>query len=169
MQPPERFEFTLRPSFVLVLGLFALCGYVLHPYAVLFGDVSTPAVTYAVVFGVGLALLVAVHEAGHVLEASRRGFTFAGVRLGAKISVIVAGDHTDTSIRWTAAAGPALGFTAALIVVAATPAWSPLWAAGVVAALENVANALLFFVPGADGNRILRGLKSDGSTEEVPA
>lgn len=149
----------LQPGFIIVVSLLAACGWSLHPFAVLFGDVGHGRVVFTVLFTTLLLVLLAVHELGHAFAGIAHGHRITKIRVGLRLGVTAAGEHTDRSIRTIAAAGPLIGTAAALVALGLSPTWSVLWLAAVVALAENVANVLLFFVPGSDGSKIVSGTR----------
>lgn len=145
----------VQPGFIVIAGLFAVCGWQLHA---LFRLDGSPWL-YTAVFTLALLVLIAVHELGHVVAACAYGHRITSIRIGSKFGVISTGGHTPRTIRFTAAAGPIVGAVVAMAVMGASPFASALWAAAVVALIENVANVALFFVPGSDGSKIVYGAR----------
>lgn len=146
-----------QPGFLLVTGLLAACGWQLHTFHAAYADVAQARWLYTLLFTVALLTLVAVHELGHVLAARMHGHRVTCVRIGSRFGVTTEGEHTDRSVRLTAAAGPLVGTLGAIVVLVAAPTWSALWAAALVALVENLANGSLFFVPGTDASKIAAG------------
>ena len=138
-------------------GLLAACGWMLHRFHAAYADVAQAQWLYTLLFTGALLALVATHELGHVLAARLHGHRVTRVRIGTSFGVTTVGEHTDRSVRLTAAAGPLIGTTAAVIVLVAAPTWSALWAAALVALVENVASGCLFFVPVTGAAKIAAG------------
>ena len=146
-----------QPGFVLVVGLLAVCGWQLHQFHAAHAASPQPQWLFAVVFTGALLVLVGLHECGHVLAARLHGHRVTSVRIGSRFGVTTVGEHTDRSVRLTALAGPVLGTLTAGAVLLLAPPLSALWAAALVALVENLANVGLFFVPGTDGAKIVAG------------
>ena len=149
----------LQPGFAVNVVLFAFLGSSMRSLAVdnTSTVMSTPA--YVAVFTTVFLALVAIHEAAHGLAARGFGHRLLHVRLGLKFGVAMFGDHTRASTIVSAAAGPVVGTLASLTVMAPTATWSPIWAAGLVSLLVNVANLVFFFMPGSDGAQIVDALR----------
>lgn len=152
----------LQPGFAVIVALLALCGGVLHPYAGQLGQagvVESRQWLFTLVFTTTALALIAVHEAGHVGAARLHGHRLTSVRVGLKFGVSMTGEHSNFSVRTIAAAGPVIGISAAAAVMAVTDPWSAVWLAAGLTLVENVANVALFFMPGSDGSKLVRGVR----------
>lgn len=166
------FRLLVQPGFALIAALFAGCGYSLYSIAVTSGGITTSPAAFTAIFTIALLVLVAIHEAGHVLASHLHGHRLIQVRLGMKFGVTMHGEHTRLSTGIAAAAGPVVGTAISLLVMVATPTWSPIWTAALVSMIENVANVALFFMPGSDGSKIvtaIRGPRTVVTPDTVPA
>ena len=146
-----------QPGFVLVTGLLGVCGWQLHQFHAAYADSPQPQWLFTLVFTTALLALVGLHESGHVLAARLHGHHVTSIRIGTRFGVTTVGEHTDRSVRLTALAGPVVGTLTAGAVLLTTTPLSALWAAALVALVENLANVGLFFVPGTDGAKIVAG------------
>lgn len=165
---PTRPRFRVQPGIVGITALLAVLGWVLYGAEVSAGAWDHGAASYVAIFTVALMGLIAVHEAGHVVAGMALGQRLVSVRIGAKFGVTMLGDNTPRSMALIAAAGPAIGTVASVAVLAATPMpFSPLWAAGFVALIENVANVVLFFMAGSDGSKIVSAMKHSCDSHTV--
>ena len=165
-------RFRVQPGFAAVTAILAACGWSMHTIAVGGGHWTLGPVSFSAIFTVALLALIAVHEASHVVAGRLQGQRLIGVRIGSKFGVTMLGDHTPRSMLLTVASGPLIGSAAAVTVLAATDPWSPIWAAALVALIENLANVGLFFLPGSDGSKIVAALKemgADAATNQEPA
>lgn len=150
-------------------GLLFACGWMLHQFHAAYEPEPLARWLYASIFTVVLLALVAAHELGHVLSARLHGHRITRVRIGTSFGVTTVGEHTDRSVRLTAAAGPLVGTLAAGAVLLTAPFLGAVWAAALVALVENLANALLFFVPGTDAAKIVAGHTCEHEAPETPS
>ncbi len=157
--PGERFDIPFRVD--VQPGLLVTSGLLLFVGALLRGATEVTAwgiVSYTVVFTAVLMALIAVHELGHAVVGMLCGHRWTGIKLGMGFAVTLFGEHTRKTTFFTASAGPVFGALASSAVIFAAEPWSPMWAAGWVALADNVANVALFFVPAADGAKIVGSL-----------
>lgn len=166
---PPPFRLRLEPGFIGLVALLAACGYAVWTWASDHGLTATAPLPFTLTFTAWLLGLVAVHEASHVLAARAHGHTLVGVRLGARFGVTAHGEHTHASQFTCAAAGPAVGLVVSGLVLTMAPVGSALWFAAVVAVVQDLANATLFFMPGSDASRMRAALHGLHAARRSPA
>lgn len=157
--------FNVHRSFIVVVAAYVFCGAMMHPVAARRVDVDLSIVTWTVVFVAFSFLMIAIHETGHAVVGRWYGAKLQRVNLGMKFGVVMLGDYTPQSIRVIAAAGPVAGGTVAGFLLLLTDPFTVLWCVAVFSFVDNIANIVLFFVPGSDGSKIFKPER----TEQAPA
>ncbi len=103
----------------VVLGLIVKFGFAFAKFASIFVAVGGYALLWGWRFGVGIVLLILVHELGHFVEARRRGFNASWPVfipfLGAYVAIRDARMNPWQSF-WISAAGPLTGGAGAFVV-----------------------------------------------------
>lgn len=164
---PAGARLRVDPGFLFITMLLAGCGWAMFDLAFDLGQTTWGMTPYIVVFTASLLVLISVHEAGHVIAARMFGHQLINIKISSKFGVTMLGDHTRKSMFVSATAGPVIGSIASVAVLALAPAWSPLWAAGVVALMQDVGNVVLFFLPGSDGSKIVAALRRPTTAAEI--